>query len=77
MILNTMVILRIQIPPKSTLEYAFSEALRISRILWCEVYFKFNSVDCYVMPTGNVKDGIKSYEKAIKVDSEQKIAVTN
>lgn len=58
----------------TSIEYAFTEAIRISRILWVNVEFQFNEVTCFATPHGDPQVGADQYHKAGESKSSYKFA---
>ena len=61
----------------TTIEDAFSEAIRIASILgvWCK--FNFNGVECMACSSSNVYKGVDNYRKELNSDNKCKIAFAN
>lgn len=55
---------------------AFTEAIRIAKLLNCNVTFDFNGVMCLAHPEGIADEGIAMYHRYVKNDSTYKVAVT-
>jgi len=57
------------------IEGAFSEAIRISKLLGVFVEFYFNGVNCLASENGDVSKGVEAYHRAIKSQDQYKHAV--
>lgn len=57
--------IKIEITPGTTVYEAFEEAIRISKILKCNVEFGFNDVKCFANPEGSAKAGEDSWKESI------------
>lgn len=66
--------LKISFSPGDNIEDAFSEGIRIARILWVLVEFDFNGVKCWAHPVGNIETGVLNYHKAMKESGNFKYA---
>jgi hypothetical protein len=66
--------IQIEMSPGTSIEEAFTEAIRISRILWIRVEFKFNGVTCWGYPNGDIKEGCDNFFKALESKSRYKFA---
>ena len=53
--------LPVEVRPGSSIEKAFSEALRIANTLGVVVTFDFNGTRCVARPGGEVSVGVKRY----------------
>lgn len=66
-----MVTIKIEIDLGTTVHNAFTEAIRIARILSCKVQFKFNDVTCIAHPDGYPEVGVESWQnthgKSVKI----------
>jgi hypothetical protein len=58
----------------SDIESAFTEAIRVSRILWVTVSFDFNGVECFGRPNGSVEEGVRQYNLQLKPEVKYKMA---
>jgi sugar/nucleoside kinase (ribokinase family) len=68
--------IKIELLAGSDIKEAFTEALRIAKILDVWVDFDFNYVKCSISPTGNPDEGAKMYFSAQKSeDKDMKIAI--
>lgn len=66
--------IKIEFNPGTSIEEAFKEAIRVSRILWVTTEFNFNGVTCWGCPNGDFEIGSANYTKALKPEIQHKFA---
>lgn len=57
--------IEIEFSPGTTIEDAFSEAVRLSNMLMINTEFNFNGVVCLGRPGGDIKTGVDSFHGAL------------
>lgn len=67
--------IKIEFNAGDNIEGAFSEAIRISKLLGVFVEFDFNGVNCVVSEMGDVSKGVEAYHRSIKSQDQYKFAV--
>ncbi|MDF2931231.1 MAG: hypothetical protein K0R36_562 [Chryseobacterium sp.] len=65
-----MITIIAEVPPGESVERAFEETIRISKILNCKVRFIFNDLECISHPNGSSTKGRDNYLLACKNKSD-------
>ncbi len=58
------------------IESAFTEAIRLAKILNVVIEFKFNDVTCLAFKNGNALHGVEQYRKVLSYKKQYKLATT-
>ena len=66
--------LKAEFMPGDSIEGAFEESIRLSKLLDCWIEFNFNGVLCMSNKNGNVERGVNAYRNELKKKDGQMLA---